>query len=112
MNKLSELGIRGIQLDDGGPHRQGFPLRDRSVQSLYREYSERYDVALISMGGNELGRSGGLIQELDSPRGEICREIFQNGIQACREMEIPVRNQKEGISGMAGSGERVWPSVF
>lgn len=106
--KLAELGIRGIQLDDGGPHRQGFPLRNRSVQSLYREYSERYGVALISMGGNELGRSGGLIQEPDSPRGEMCRQIFQNGIQACREMEIPVYLVPTFFGGFIKTRRHYW----
>lgn len=88
--KLARLGIGGIQLDDGGPHKQGFPLRDRSVQSLYREYSKKYGIALISMGGNELGRSGGFIHAPESLQGLECREIFQNGILACREMEIPI----------------------
>ncbi len=88
--KLKELGIDGIQVDDWDGHAACNPMCDPYVQSLYLENADKYGIEMISMGGNALGKEGGMIHAPYSAVGEQCMDTFRHGIDACHAMNIPV----------------------
>lgn len=80
--KLKELGIDGIQVDDWDGHAACNPMCDPYVQSLYLENADKYGIEMISMGGNALGKEGGMIHAPYSAVGEQCMDTFRHGIDA------------------------------
>lgn len=88
--RLKELGIDGIQLDDWDGYAQNQPMTDPFVQTLYRRAAEESGMQLIGMAGNSLGREGGMIYPLDTPRGQQCWGTFTAGLDACAALELPL----------------------
>lgn len=88
--KLRALGLDGIQVDDWDGAAMSNPMTNPGVQSMYREASRANGLALVGMGGNAFGRQGGMIHPLDSAEGAACWRTLCAGIDACREMRMPV----------------------
>lgn len=88
--RLKELGIDGIQLDDWDGSAQNNPLCDPYVQKLYSEAAKKSGVACIGMAGNALGREGGMLFSPETERGKQCWSTFAAALDACDAMRIPV----------------------
>lgn len=88
--KLRSLGLEGIQVDDWDGGAMGNPMTNPYVQSLYRDASEKMGVSLVGMGGNALGREGGIIHPPESPEGKSCWSTLQAGLEACSGLGVPI----------------------
>lgn len=88
--KLREMGIDGIQLDDWDGRAQAYVMRDPYVQRLYLDASRQWDVELIGMAGNALGREGGMIHSLETEQGKACWETLTASLDICGQMGLPV----------------------
>lgn len=88
--KLRSLGIDGIQADDWDGSAMGNPMCNPYVQELYRSASQKTGVAIVGIGGNALGREGGMIHPPDSEKGRACWGTLCAGLDACAELGAPV----------------------
>jgi len=86
----SELGFQGIQLDDLGGYRDGFPLSNKRVQQGYLEEAEKYNVELISLGLNAFAKSGGLKNNRNTPERDSALKALEINIQCCADIGIPI----------------------
>lgn len=89
-DKVRSLGIEGIQLDDWAGYMHGRPMTNSYVQDLYRNGAAASGLSLVGMGGNELGKEGGLICAPESEAGRTCWETYQAELDACVAMGLPV----------------------
>lgn len=88
--KLKSLGLEGIQVDDWDGSAMGNPMTNSTVQAMYRDASEKTGLCLVGMGGNALGREGGMIHSPGTPEGEACWKTLRAGIDACAALQISV----------------------
>ena len=48
LKMAAELGLEGVQLDIGS-YERGFPLSVPSIQKVYMEYAEKYNITITSL---------------------------------------------------------------
>ena len=84
------LGADGIQVDDWGSYSQSFPMAEQRIQNLYIEEAKRWNMEMPSMGCNGFSWSGGLVNRLGTPEGDISLLAIRTGIRACADMGIPL----------------------
>lgn len=85
---LKELGLQGMELDFG-EYEEGYRLSNRRIQEAYLECAEAYGFEYPSMALNALNTHG-MSHDRNSVDGMIAIETIKKGIQAAKEMNIPV----------------------
>ncbi len=86
----AQLGYDGIQLGDLGGQGKAFPINNRRLQEAYLHASQQHNVELQSLHLYTLVRDGTMKYSLGSPQGDDAILSITKGVDACRDMNIPI----------------------
>ena len=86
----AELGFQGVQLDDLGGYRDGFPLANKRIQQGYLEEAQNNNIELISLGLNAFAKSGALKTNRNTPGWYVALQCLEISIRCCADLNIPI----------------------
>lgn len=82
-------GFDGMQIGEAGGRRTGYPLNHKSVQEIYRETAQQYDLKLHSLNLGALLSEGTMNYDENTMEGKWARKSLVKGFEACRKLDIP-----------------------
>ncbi|MFR1724164.1 sugar phosphate isomerase/epimerase family protein [Emergencia timonensis] len=85
-----EAGFDGMQIGEAGGRQMGYPLNHKSVQEIYRETAQQYDLKLHSLNLGALLSEGTMNYAEGTTKGEWARKSLVKGFEACRTLDIPI----------------------